>query len=57
MVPYEHECDESINLLFCTVTRLGLKQKLNNNTLYAKLSPVSTRGHQSQFSHMIEWGW
>ena len=26
------------------------------NTLYAKLSPVSTRGHQSQLGHMTEWG-
>ena len=28
----------------------------NTNTLYAKLSPLSTRGHQSQLGHMTKWG-
>ena len=27
---------------------------LSPNTVYAKLSPVSTRGHQSEFGHMTE---
>ena len=29
---------------------------LSPNTVYAKLSPVSTRGHQSELGHMIERG-
>ena len=29
--------------------------RMSTYTLYAKLSPVSTRGHQSQLGHMTQW--
>ena len=45
----------SLNHCICIWTFSYDNMKIAN-PLYAKLSSVSTRGHQSQLGHMTEWG-